>query len=71
MCDGKERMAIKAITRKSYKDVFDENGNIKLCGREACKKLIRLMQCRFPDVDFGNAETGFMNTDNIKKYITI
>jgi hypothetical protein len=47
--------------------VFDEDGNIKVCGREACKALIRECEDRCPDIDFGDSETGMMNVENIKK----
>lgn len=48
-----------------YNKVFDEDGNIKPCGRESCKQLIIKMSEKFPEEDFGSKETGFMNTDTI------
>ena len=52
---------------EKYKKVFDEDGDIKACGREACKALIRECEDKWPDIDFGNSETGMMNVENIKK----
>jgi hypothetical protein len=52
---------------EKYEKVFDENGNIKACGRDACKDLIRECTNKWPDIDFGNADTGMMNVENIKK----
>jgi len=49
-----------------YCSVFDENGEIKLCGREACKRLIVEMKC-YTSVDVGDEDSGFMNVDNMKK----
>ena len=46
-----------------YKTVFDENGNVKLCRREACKDLIEAFSKIFPEKDFGNQKTGYMNVD--------
>lgn len=48
-----------------YNEVFDKNGKIKPCGRELCKQLIIKMSEKFPNEDFGNKETGFMNTETI------
>lgn len=46
----------------AYKIVFDENDEIKPCGREATKKLILAARKLDPSKEFGNAETGIMNT---------
>ena len=53
-----------------YYAVFDKNGAIKPCGREACKKLIEACQnaCT-KDIDFGNKETGMMNVTNIHRFM--
>lgn len=51
-----------------YNTVFDSSGNVKLCGRDSCRMLIEACIDRFPDVNFGNKETGFMNIKNIKRY---
>lgn len=55
---------------EAYNRVFDENGEIKLCGRYACMGLITSLeniQKRVEGLDFGNKETGMMNVENIKK----
>ena len=57
---------------KLYNVVFTEDGQIKACGRENCKKLIVACEqdnINNPHIDFGNSDTGFMNVENIKNYI--
>ena len=44
--------------RQAFEAVFDENGNVKACGREACKRLIRACYQLEPKAHFGNPETG-------------
>lgn len=51
-----------------YERVFDNQGNIKLCGREACKELIRVCREMQHGIDFGCTDTGIMNVDNIKRF---
>lgn len=58
----------KEEIKKMYSEVFDENGQVKLCGREKCKDLISAMSQLFPNVDFGSLKTGFMNVENMKIY---
>lgn len=55
--------------KKLYVEVFDENGNVRLCGREKCKELIMVCQLKWPDIDFGDITSGFMNVDNIKFFV--
>ena len=57
------------MIKELYDEVFDSNGNVKLCGREKCKKLIDACKNAYKGVDFGDSETGYMNIDNIKKYV--
>lgn len=55
---------------EKYNQVFDEKGEVKLCGRDKCKLLI--LECEKYDnlnLIYGNSETGMMNIDNIKKLI--
>ena len=40
-----------------YDECFDENGNIKACGREACKRLLSFLG----DAKYGDVRTGFIN----------
>lgn len=55
--------------KELYNEVFDENGNVQLCGREKCKELIMACQLVWPDIDFGDLNSGFMNVDKIKFYV--
>lgn len=57
------------MIKEQYNIVFDELGNVRNCGRNNCILLIKLLNDEFPDVDFGNEETGFMNIKNIKEKI--
>ena len=53
-----------------YNEVFDAQGNIKVCGRKTCQELIIACQqaCQ-EERDFGNAMTGMMNVKEIKEFI--
>lgn len=51
-----------------YNEVFNSDGSVKPCGRDVCKFLISYLSDKYPDVDFGNTDTGYMNIENIKKY---
>ena len=51
---------------KLYDKVFDTDGNVKLCGRQACAKLIQALQ-PYSSENLGDATTGMMNVENIKK----
>lgn len=59
---------------KLYNDVFDENNNVRPCGRDTCKTLIAFCNNANPDIIennaeyFGSLETGHMNIENIQKY---
>lgn len=60
----------KELTEKFFRifrEVFDDTGHVKPIGRFKCIELIRASEQLVNDVDFGNKETGFMNTENIKK----
>lgn len=52
-----------------YENIFDENGNIKVCGRYICKELITELNRKYPGIDFGNIYTGFLNIENVKAYV--
>ena len=54
---------------EQYKKVFDENGNVKNCTRIECMKLISMLEDKFPEEDFGDDKTGFMDTECIIKLI--
>ena len=49
-----------------YDLAFDENGNIKACGREICKELIVLANQIEKNVKHGDETTGMMEVDTIK-----
>lgn len=53
--------------KEQYMKVFDENGNVKACTRTECMKLIDLLEKKFPNEDFGNMRTGFMDVEKIKE----
>lgn len=53
---------------KLYNLVFDENNNIKPCGRQITIRLIEELSKLYPNEDFGNSKTGFMNIENVLKY---
>ncbi len=54
----------KEAFRDLFRKVFDEEGNVTRCGREACKKLIHASKQVTPI--YGNEETGMMQVDAIK-----
>lgn len=49
-----------------YDKVFDQDGNIKSCGRETTIQLISICNQIDSNMDFGDLETGFMETENIQ-----
>lgn len=50
----------------NYKNVFDSQGNIKACGRDKCKELIKLANNIEPEVFHGDLKTGYMNIASMK-----
>lgn len=57
--------------REVYEAVFDADGNIKACGREACKRLIVYVRDRF-HATVDNVTTGFItDADTIKSLYLI
>lgn len=48
-----------------FNEVFDDNYEIKSCGRNDCIRLIELARQIEPSVNFGSIKTGFMNTTNL------
>ena len=50
-----------------FNQVFDREGNIRLCGRDICMSLI--LSCYKLDryTDYGNPNNGMMNVTNIKR----
>ena len=52
--------------KEVYNEVFDKRGAVKSCGRQKCKELMTIASHIKPGVEFGNMESGFMNTANLK-----
>jgi len=52
--------------KNDYQAVFDENGNVKGCGRALCMKLMYSLKKFTPTADLGSFDTGFMNIETIK-----
>lgn len=44
----------------AYNAVLDKESNFKACGRDACKKLISIMQ-KYTSADIGDIESGMIN----------
>ena len=52
-----------------YKEVFSDNGEVRLCGREQCKELVKELEELREDlnsIDIGSSTSGFLNIDGIK-----
>lgn len=49
-----------------YNQAFDENGNVKACGREVCRELILLANQIEKNVKHGDEFTGMMDVQAIK-----
>lgn len=56
---------------EKYSEVFDSEGQVKLCGRQTCKELIIEAQKLDKSTDFGSTKDGFMNVKNIKSLYKI
>lgn len=52
--------------KELYDKCFDEQGNIKQCGRQNCINLILACQ-KFGGRNYGDIETGYTNVDAIKQ----
>ena len=51
-----------------YNEVFNKDGNIKVCGRDKCIELIQLSEKICPETGkFGSKKTGYLNVEEIKK----
>lgn len=51
--------------KNAFKQVFDENGEIKGCGRNATRHLIRTIK-KHTKADVGDESTGMMKVETIK-----
>ena len=55
--------------KQLYAEVFDTNGNVKVCGRQSCIDLIDALEYVTGTRDvWGNIQTGAMNIDKINSY---
>jgi hypothetical protein len=52
--------------KDSYLSVFDEDGNVRACGRALCLRLMLSLKKFRPKVNLGNFDTGVMNVDVVK-----
>jgi len=55
----------------AFNTVFDKNGQIKACGRDACMNLISLMK-KYSSKNVGDETTGQINIETMKtEYLRI
>lgn len=54
---------------KAYNKVFDAQGNVSACGRQACIDLIKACEQEKDNIYFGNSETGQMEVEVIQNYV--
>lgn len=54
----------------AYRAVFDAKGQMKVCGREACRRLIEAADRIEPGIFHGNPVSGFVDTDAVKRLIS-
>lgn len=67
--EGEVNMVLQDSFLNLYKEIFNEDGSVKICGREKCRKLISLaiQMEKHEDGYFGNDRTGMMNTEKIQE----
>ena len=51
--------------KQAYKVVFDENGEVKACGRECTTHLIKTIK-NYTEKNVGDEGTGKMNVETLK-----
>ena len=56
------------LIKIAYDKCFDQAGNMKACGRDACISLLCCLNRVKPHVSFGNIHTGFLNVDAINEF---
>ena len=59
---------MKINFEEEYSRVFDENDDIRPCGKDVCIALMLKMQEAFPGEVFGDTETGAMDIFKIKRF---
>lgn len=60
-------MTLEEKFEQVYAKVFTEENTVRTCGRDECKKLIKLAVEMDNSNDFGNINTGCMNINNVVK----
>ena len=55
----------KVVIKKLYDGVFDLQGRVRVCGRDACRRLIEAISSE-SSLNVGDADTGMMNIDVLK-----
>jgi len=60
-------MSMKGLEelKDAYEAVFDENDQIKACGRVACMRLIHLMK-KYSTENVGNPDTGTLEINTVQ-----
>lgn len=53
------------VLKSAYEDVFDQNDNVKVCGRIFCQRLMYILS-KYTKKDLGNFSTGVMNIETVK-----
>lgn len=53
--------------KELYDECFDENDQVRKCGRDACKTLMAFCYENFniPGVNYGDLDSGYMNVNQI------
>ena len=59
------RQKLNAL-KTAYEKVFDEAGETRLCGRDACANLIALIK-EYTSADVGDVKSGQMNREVLKE----
>lgn len=49
--------------------VFNNDGTIRVCGRDSVRALIEVAESIDPTKDFGNKEIGRMNVDTVRELL--
>lgn len=55
-----------ALFEAAYDEVFDENGEMKACGRDVCMKLI-VAANNIGDEEYGDLDFGRLDVDAVKR----
>ena len=55
-----------ALFEAAYNEVFDENGEMKACGRDVCMKLI-VAANNVGDEEYGDLDFGRLDVDAVKR----